>query len=497
MTSISASVSWARIERTQSWMYDASFLAGTMTETRAATRGQYCGLDAQPDLLRPLTVPPPSGRFALAQHRVLAPVLTTYGAIVGAAALSLVNVMITSRALGPSGRGELAFLTTVAMLSATLATLGIEEANGNLVGSEPASRPALATNSLILALLLGGTAAAFVIALTAAFPGVGGGSTRALLWLAVAAVPVLVLQTSLLFLIRADYAFAVANVAALVGPVLTVTVNATLAAAGRLSAASAFTVWGVAQLLSTALLAWYVARRLAGFGRPDRRLALRALGFGVKAHTGRVMKTGNYRLDQWLLGSMAGPRELGLYSVAVAWSEALFYLPEALGMVMRPDFVRASRTEALRRGALAFRVAVIVTVPLVLLLLVAAPFLCVTVFGEEFRDSIANLRVLAPGAFGILALKLLANALTAQRKPMLANCALAVAFATTIALDIVLIPGHGGLGAAIASTVAYTAGGIAVAVIFVRTLDGRLSDLLPRARDVTRLVASTRPQETR
>jgi O-antigen/teichoic acid export membrane protein len=205
------------------------------------------------------------------------------------------------------------------------------------------------------------------------------------------------------------------------------------------------------------------------------------------------MKTGNYRLDQWLLGSMAGSRELGLYSVAVAWSEALFYLPEALGIVMRPDLVRATRAGAVSRGATAFRIAIMVTLPVVLLLVVAAPILCVTVFGDPFKGSIDDLRVLALGAFGMVGLKLLGNALTAQRKPMLANAALAVAFATTIALDIALIPGHGGLGAAIASTIAYTAGGAAVAVIFTRTLRGRIRDLWPRRHDLAALAAALRP----
>jgi O-antigen/teichoic acid export membrane protein len=418
----------------------------------------------------------------------------TYGANVTGAVLSLVNVLITARALGATGRGDLAFLTTIAMLTATLATLGIEEANANLAGSEPESRRALATNSLVLALLQGGLASVLLLGLIAVFPGIVGDAGSGLLWIALSAIPVLVLQSALLFLIRADYGFALTNVAALIAPVLTVTVNGGLSAAGRITVETALGVWVAAQLLSTGVLVWYVARRLQGFGQPERRLAARSLGFGVKAHTGRIMKTGNYRLDQWLLGAIAGPRELGLYSVAVAWSEALFYLPEALGMVMRPDLVRSSRDEALKRGAVAFRFAVIVTIPLVLALLVAAPLLCVTVFGDEFRDSIGNLRVLAPGAFGILALKLLANALTAQRKPMLGNLALAVAFATTIGLDILLIPAYGGLGAAIASSAAYTAGGIAVAVIFIRTLDGRASDLVPRRRDIVRLIAAARPQ---
>src|SRR6266508_2175805 len=44
-------------------------------------------------------------------------VALTYGSNVGAAALSLASVLITSRALGPEGRGEVALLTTIAYLS--------------------------------------------------------------------------------------------------------------------------------------------------------------------------------------------------------------------------------------------------------------------------------------------------------------------------------------------------------------------------------------------
>jgi Na+-driven multidrug efflux pump len=83
--------------------------------------------------------------------------------------------------------------------------------------------------------------------------------------------------------------------------------------------------------------------------------------------------------------------------------------------------------------------------------------------------------------------------LTAQRKPMLANLALAVAFGVTVGLDLLLIPRHGDLGAAVASTVAYTAGGVAVAIVFTKTLGGRGSELVPRARDLGRLVAAARP----
>ena len=42
-----------------------------------------------------------------------------------------------------------------------------------------------------------------------------------------------------------------------------------------------------------------------------------------------------------------------------------------------------------------FRIAILITIPVVIVLIVAAPILCVTVFGDEFRGSIDDLRVLA------------------------------------------------------------------------------------------------------
>jgi O-antigen/teichoic acid export membrane protein len=108
----------------------------------------------------------------------------------------------------------------------------------------------------------------------------------------------------------------------------------------------------------------------------------------------------------------------------------------------------------------------------------------VTVFGEDFRGSIDDLRVLAFGAFGMAALKLLGNALTAQRKPLLATAGVAIALAVGVALDVVLIPSFGGLGAAIAATIAYSVGGFAIAIIFARTLGEPLRRLVPRGGDV-------------
>jgi O-antigen/teichoic acid export membrane protein len=428
-----------------------------------------------------------SGRPSFASAALL-----TYGTNLVVAFLSLLNVLIVSRTLGPVGRGDVVFLTAIAWLVSNLSTFGIQEANANLGGAQPRLRPALATNSILFATLFGVVAAGLLTLLIAVFPAVAGESQLSLRTLTFASLPVLILAVYLRFLVQADYGFRVTNAAWLITPLANVSVNGLLAVLGLLSVATAVSTWIAGQVLGTALLIWYVSSRLAGFGRPDLGLARRTAWFGLKAHAGRVMLLGNYRLDQWILGAVAGSRELGLYSVAVAWAEALWQLPTALAAVQRPDVVRAKAREAARQAATAFRAATVFTFALAVVFIAAAPILCVAFFGESFRGSIDDLRVLVVGAFGVVAVKQLGSVLTGQGKPTLTSIAIGISFAATVVLDVVLIPPFAGLGAAVASTIAYTVGGTAVVLIFARTLGGGFDALVPRRSDLILLWSKLR-----
>jgi O-antigen/teichoic acid export membrane protein len=425
--------------------------------------------------------------------------LETFSANVVVSGLSLVNVLITARALGAAGRGEVAFLTTVAALTSQIATMGIQQANVNFAGSEPRLLPALMSNSLVLAGLLGTAAAGILAGAVAIVPAIGGSATGPLLALALVSLPVLILRIFLEFLAHAGYRFRLTNFSYLLIAILTCTVNGSLAVAGVLSVGTAVGAWIAGQALAATLLWW----RLGGFRRrpqrPDVGLARRMLGFGLRAHGGRVMLLGNYRVDQWILGSVAGSRELGVYSVAVAWSETLFFISQALSQVQRPDLVRAKMEQAGQRAAAVLRVALAATILAGLAIAALAPVLCVGFFGEEFRDAVGLTRILACGALGIAALKVLGNALTAQGMPLRETAAIGVAFTAIVALDAALIPALGAEGAALASVIAYTLGGFAVALIFLRSLPARTSWLIPRpadawlaARQLTPLLATLR-----
>ena len=54
-----------------------------------------------------------------------------YGTQLIAATLQLLNVLVIARELGPTGRGEVVFLSAIAYLTAQVAALGVHQAAAN------------------------------------------------------------------------------------------------------------------------------------------------------------------------------------------------------------------------------------------------------------------------------------------------------------------------------------------------------------------------------
>jgi O-antigen/teichoic acid export membrane protein len=421
--------------------------------------------------------------------------ITTLAAQVGIAVLALGNVILIGRVLGPAGRGSVAFLTTVGFISSWLSTLGVDQFISNLGARAPHKRRELAGNALVLALAFGGFAAVFVLTATLVFPKLQGDASRGLFTLVMLNVPLLVLQIYLRQLTAAQYHFMIGNLTAVVPAVVNIVGNGALYLTGHLSVTSAVLAWLIGQAIGTFWLAWYVHTRLEGFGRPSLPLTKEAIRFGIRAHTSHTMNLGNYRADQWIMGILSTPQQLGLYSVAVSWSEALFLIPQALMQVQRPDLARSREREAGPRAAFIFRLSILVTLVLCVAMIAAAPVLCVTVFGDQFAGSVADLRIIAVGGFGIVAVKLLGSALTAQNRPLRESFAVGVTFVTVLALDFLLIPSLGGEGASIASAVGYTAGGLAMIGMFCLTLKLDPRRLVPTrgtVRDLTLLLGGMR-----
>jgi Na+-driven multidrug efflux pump len=72
-----------------------------------------------------------------------------------------------------------------------------------------------------------------------------------------------------------------------------------------------------------------------------------------------------------------------------------------------------------------------------------------------------------------------------------------VAFALTVSIDVMLVPMHGGVGAAIGMLTAQTVGGLTAAILFTRAMNSSLRELMPRTGDLGWLLRKVRAVASR
>ena len=399
-----------------------------------------------------------------------------------------VAAVIMARSLGPTGRGTLAFVTVVALLLARLASFGIGGATVYFAARRPAERPRLLGTNAGFVALSGGVAIGLVAAFLLLVPGARpAGLTTGLIWLMIpGTILVCLVEWGLSFLLGSRLLRA-QSVAMGLGPWLYAVALAAAALLWNLDVERAAEAWVVSGLAWVTLIA-ILAISATGIALPSPALLAESLRFGVRAWAGGLARSVNTRIDQLLMAYLSTQAALGIYAVAVNVSEALQYLPGAVAMAFAPAVAATASGDRLERTLRTFRGALLITVVTIPPAMAIGAVLLPVVFGEEFRASIAPFLILAPGAIGFLVMRVFSSALMGAALPGRSSVPAIAALVTGVALDLVLVPPYGATGAAIASTAAFAAGGLAAIVLYRRADRFALRQLAPGRTDAQQIV---------
>jgi O-antigen/teichoic acid export membrane protein len=401
--------------------------------------------------------------------------------LVGAAGF-FVAALLLARALGPSGRGTVAFITVTALVVERVVKIGLGQATSVLAAQRPEVRPMLLSNLLAFSLamsLVGGALVGGGLYLVEAEPAGIDRTDFAILGAGIVA-------TSLVddnFLIGCGRLKEAAAISASGGWLYAGALTAALVTGGGLTVASAALAWVGAHLVWATLLAT-VGVRTAGLSRPDPRLLAESVRFGSRAWLGSASQFLNARLDQILLGLLASDVALGLYAVAVNGAEILLFLPTAIATALLPAVARAEGLSKVDRTLRTFRAAAILTLSTIAVAAALGWIAIPLAFGSDFGDSVEPFMWLLPGALGYTALSIFSNSLLASHAPGLSSLGSAAALGVSVVLDLLLIPPYGASGAAAAASAAFLAGGAAGAVVYRRQSGYRWSELVPGGADV-------------
>lgn len=406
----------------------------------------------------------------------------TFGAQVFSLGVNALIGVLIARTLGAAGKGVLAVVQQTVAIALAVANLGVSTSNIYRLSRHEVS-PGVATGNL---LALGGVVSIVV------------GSLMMLVLSGPFAVlpmirPHLAIITVALFvsgLLLSWFGSVVVGLRGLKPQAVTSVVASTVTlvlvfalARMRMLSVAGVTLAGVLGTLTGIItMAWWARGRI---GRITVDIAaMRATArHSLKVHMSGLADYLHLRQDTLLLGWLAGASAVGLYSVGVSFAELVWYIPNAVGLAIQAQGARVSHGSALDFAARALRVSVLITAVVSGGLALVVPWVLPALFGEAFRPSIGIFYLLLLGA-ALSGLKTVMLYYQISRGLVYWRVSLATMVANIVA-NIVLIPLLGASGAAIASSLSYTAYFAWVLVLVTRDTGTRLHRLLmPTAADV-------------
>ena len=385
-------------------------------------------------------------------------VLWTGGSQAALLVLGLLTGAITARALGPSGRGVLAVALLVPQMAFLLLNAGIPAANVYYSGLRRFEPDELAANSVSATIVGTGVGVGVVGAL--AF----GGLLPKLLphvppmsvALAMTLLPVLLLKGHIGGILhgtqrlRALGLIEMAQGAVLLAGTVLVLVALRGGVNGALAAALAAALVAVIATVTTLGIS---VRALLPRWRGD--VVRPVLRYGMVGSLGNMMQFFTYRLDALLMNIFVGQAVVGIYSVSVRLAELVWLVPNAVAFAIFPKAAAASREEMDDFTPRAFWATSLLCLAIAAGLAATGSIAIRVLYGSAFTAAYRPLLALLPGVVLLGGGAVLTNEIAGRGHPKYNTFSAALTLAVTVALDVILIPRYGAVGAGVASSCAY------------------------------------------
>jgi len=430
----------------------------------------------------------PQLQVSLAQEEtapagILRDLWVRYANTVGTQALTagfgLVSGLLLPRLLGPNGRGELAAATLWPITLVFLTTLGIDRAAVFFAAKHRQDVSSVASACLAL----GGAQSLLVFI-----------SGHVVIPLALRSYGQGLVRLGLVFLLCAPFVQA-ANLQSnlFLGRLETRSYNACRAIAPAFYAASVAALFLLRlpsvpavvalQLLGYAAAAWFTTRFLLRKLRPrwnwDPAAVRDMLKYGAKTHAGQLTYFMNQRLDQLLISLFLPAAQLGIYVGAVAFADALLIIPRAIGAVTLATGSNCDSAGAWRWARRSLLLTFLWLAPASIALWFLTPFVIPRLFGAAFGPSVLPCRILIFGSCAMGFSTVLYEVARSINRPEIPSYAELAGLAVTVCLLAAFLKPYGIIGAAIASTAAYT---VTAAFTLGYLLRARVASILQKAR---------------
>jgi O-antigen/teichoic acid export membrane protein/2-polyprenyl-3-methyl-5-hydroxy-6-metoxy-1,4-benzoquinol methylase len=408
------------------------------------------------------------------------------------AAVAFASSALIARTLGPTGRGIYALPIAFLGIVMALSHVGLESANVFHAGRGVALRRLWGTDAVAAVLFSLVAWAAVALLALASFSGTIQQIPTGWIVVAVAQLPVVLMSMYWSSLLQLEGSFGSTAVRVVVAASLHAGAVAIFAMLGHLTPFTALALTWVTVGVTWVLVFRLGIRRRIANATMDRQLLVKGISIGLRTQMATMLVFLLLRVDQLLVQRTLGFHALGLYAIAVVVAELLWLVTDPLaGSVLR-HLVAADQDDEHRLGFATARLELLAAAVVCAVLWVAAPYVIRIAYGDAYLDAVWPIRWLLPGVVAVAAQRPLYAIVTKRGRLWVAAALNAGALLTNVALNLLLLPRIGLVGASVASTLSYVAVGLGYLKVTHASTVAGLRDIMPRREDVSRLASGLR-----
>lgn len=259
--------------------------------------------------------------------------------------------------------------------------------------------------------------------------------------------------------------------------------------------------WTVIAAYSAALLAaglLGVAMNL-GRGRGQRgfewdKKVLKDLGsWGIRSQAGALARRMTNRVDLFLTNFYSTAFLAGVYSVALNWAELPQFIPVLLVYVLFPYASGREKAASIDLTNKVSRISLLTLLVMSAVICVAFPLLEKLIYKPDYSEAMYPLMIILPGLVLKGLFRVLMGGLDGLGKPQYSTIASYVALASTVTLNIILIPRFGMIGAAASTSITGVVAFFVMAHYYRKISAANWSDfLMVRKSDLAQVYVSVK-----
>jgi O-antigen/teichoic acid export membrane protein len=440
------------------------------------------------DLLAQAAGNPPKSMHG-SRHGLRA-VVQSVGSKVAILGLQAATGILTARALGPAGRGELAAMILWPLFVASITTLGVPSALIYHFRRWPEERARLITSGFLLAAVLGTVAAGVCVFILPLWlhqypPEV----IHAAEWFLIT-VPICSVTLAGRAVLEASHDFSGSNAIQTLTPLATLLGLLVFLGMHRINPYTAAIAYIAASIPAFWLMLTRVRRAKVESSRARVAVIKMILGYGIRSYGVDLLGTLALQVDQVLVVSLLNPSAMGSYVVVLSLSRMLNLFQNSVVMVLFPKAAGRSKEDVVHMTGEAARISGLACASCGVIVCAAGPTLLRILYGQEYVAAVSALRILVLEVILSGATFVLAQAFMALDRPGVVTILQAIGLSLSIPMMLWLIPRLGIYGAAISLLASTIARLLFICVGFRVFLKTRPPDLLPKVSDVRMLLGA-------